>query len=59
MPGIGAPALQATGGNIDPVQGIFLGDPDRTFTDRIAGIDNQFGLHGNSFPWVFVVGIKW
>ena len=58
MAGFGAPALKSTGGNIDPIQGVFLGDPDRAFTDRVTGIDNQFGLHGNSFPWVFVVGIK-
>ncbi|MNR09557.1 hypothetical protein D3C85_1257640 [compost metagenome] len=56
MPGFGAPALQAAGGNIDPVQGVFLGDPDRALTDGVPGIDNQFSLHGNSFPWVFVVG---
>ncbi|MNI72717.1 hypothetical protein D3C73_1286750 [compost metagenome] len=49
MTGQRAPALQAAGGNIDPVQGVFLRHPDRAFTYRVARIDNQFGFHGNSF----------
>ncbi len=58
MTAVGAPALQSTGRNIHPVQGVFLGDPDWAFSYRVTGINNQFGLHGNSFPWIFVVGIK-
>jgi hypothetical protein len=45
MTAVGTPALKSAGRNIDPVQGVFLRDPDWTFTDRVTGIDNQFGLH--------------
>ncbi|MNC61458.1 hypothetical protein D3C75_1114000 [compost metagenome] len=53
MTGQRAPALQAAGGNVDPIQGVFLRHPHRAFTYRVARIDNQFGFHGNSFPWLW------
>jgi hypothetical protein len=37
---LGAPALQAAVGDIDPVQRVFLRHPYRAFAHGIAGVDD-------------------
>jgi hypothetical protein len=43
-----APALQRAIGNVYPIQRVFLRHPHRAFTDCVAGVDDQFGLHAHS-----------
>ncbi|MNO75466.1 hypothetical protein D3C76_665130 [compost metagenome] len=42
------PAMQLAGGDIDPVQGLFGGVPHRALAGTVAGVDDQFAIHGRA-----------
>lgn len=42
------PAMQLASGNVYPVQGLFTGVPHRAFAGTVAGVDDQFAVHGRA-----------
>ncbi|MNP13563.1 hypothetical protein D3C76_1058490 [compost metagenome] len=52
------PAVQLAGGNVDPVQGLFAGVPHGAFAGAVAGVDDQFTVHGRASwrAWVQLNG---
>ncbi|MNM99703.1 hypothetical protein D3C81_1122700 [compost metagenome] len=48
MVAIRLPAMQLACRNVDPVQGLFGGVPHGAFAGAVAGVDDQFAVHGRA-----------